>query len=60
MTTKISYMAKSLSLLYANDKSTGTFRQIFVTLSGYIYFIPMITTKFVYYAAFRGCPLIRY
>ena len=24
-----------------------------------IYFIPIITTKFVYYAAFRGCPLIR-
>ena len=26
----------------------------------FIYFIPMITTKFMYYAAFCGCPLIRY
>ena len=24
-----------------------------------MYFIPIITTKFVYYAAFRGCPLIK-
>ena len=28
--------------------------------SNFIYFIPIITTKFAYYAAFRGCSLIRY
>ena len=35
-------------------------KAIKITIYWCIYFIPMITTKFAYYAAFLGCPLIRY